>query len=175
MATKKKATTRKAALAKPAKKAAAKKSASAKRKASKSSDMKTKPTPASVEAFVAKVANPVRRKDAEAALTLMKKVTGKEPTMWGPSIVGYGSYHYKYDSGREGDMCMTGFSPRSGAMVFYVIGGVPATDDLYKKLGKHKLGGSCLYINKLADIDLGVLEKIIAKSVAYMKKTYGAS
>lgn len=147
----------------------------AKKSAAKKSDMKTKPTTASVEAFIAKVANPARRKDAETALALMKKATRLEPTMWGPSIIGYGSYHYKYESGREGDMCMTGFSPRSGAMVFYVIGGVPPTDELYKKLGKHKLGGSCLYINKLADVDLGVLEKIIAKSVAYMRKTYKAA
>jgi hypothetical protein len=102
----------------------------------------------------------------------MKKATGLQPKMWGPSIIGFGSYHYRYESGREGDMCMTGFSPRSSALVLYVIGGVPKTDPLFKQLGKHKLGASCLYINKLDDVDLTVLEKIMAQSVAYMRKKY---
>ena len=168
MATKKttaKATSKKAAVKKaPVKKAAAKKS--------KSADLKTKPTAANVKAFIAAVPNEQRRKDAEAALALMKKVTGLQPKMWGPTIIGFGSYHYKYDSGREGDMCMTGFSPRSSALVFYVIGGVARTDPLFKKLGKFKLGGSCLYINRLSDIDLATLEAIVKQSVAYMKKTY---
>lgn len=146
----------------------------AKKKAAKSrsADIKTRPTAAGVEAFIAKVANEKRRKDAKAALTMMKKATGLDPKMWGPSIIGFGSYRYKYESGREGDMCMTGFSPRAAATVFYVIGGVSEDDALYTRLGKHKLGKSCLYINRLADVDLGVLEKIIAKSVAYMKKKY---
>lgn len=171
MATKKKAATRKAStgkkpasVRKPAKSAVAKKS--------KSADNKTKPTDADVQAFIAKVANPQRRKDAEILLDLMKKTTGLRPKMWGPSIIGFGSYHYKYESGREGDMCMTGFSPRAAALVVYLIGGVPKTDPLWGKLGKHRLGGSCLYINRIDDIDLGVLEKLIVKSVAYMKKTY---
>ncbi len=141
-------------------------------KKSATADIKTKPNEASVDAFIAMVPNDARRKDAEAALKLMKKATGLQPKMWGPSIIGFGSYRYKYESGREGDMCMTGFSPRAAATVFYVIGGVPEDDALYARLGKHKLGKSCLYINRLADVDLGVLEKIIAKSVAYMKKTY---
>ena len=103
---------------------------------------------------------------------MFKKLTGEKPKMWGPTMIGFGSYHYKYESGREGDMLMTGFSPRKGSSVLYVIGGVPETDALYKQLGKHKLGKSCLYINKLEDVDLGVLEKIIEKSVAYMRRTY---
>ena len=135
---------------------------------------KTKPTTVSVDGFIASVPNEARRKDAKTTLALMKKVTGEAPKMWGPSIVGFGQYHYKYESGREGDTAMTGFSPRGAATVFYVVGGVPETDDLYKKLGKFRMGKSCLYINKLSDVDLRVLEKIVAKSVAYMRKTYSA-
>jgi hypothetical protein len=141
----------------------------------KSADLKTKPTKVSVGGFIASVPNEQRRKDAQTALKLMKKVTGLEPKMWGPSIVGFGSYHYKYESGREGDMCLTGFSPRASALVFYVMGGAPETDPLFKKLGKYKSGKACLYVNKLDDVDLGVLEKIIAKSVAYMRKKYPTS
>ena len=147
-------------------------SGAARPKKSATADIKTKPNEVSVDAFIAKVPNDARRKDAEAALKLMKNATGLQPKMWGPSIIGFGSYRYKYESGREGDMCMTGFSPRAAATVFYVIGGVSEDDALYTRLGKHKLGKSCLYINRLADVDLGVLEKIIAKSVAYMKKKY---
>lgn len=162
-ATKKKSATAKSA-ATPAKKAAAKKS-----------DIKTNPTVVSVKEFIAKVDNPVRRADAQTALGIYKAITGLDPKMWGPSIVGYGSYHYKYDSGREGDMCAAGFSPRGSAMVFYVIGGVKDDDPLLKRLGKHKIGKSCLYINKLSDVDVGVLGQIVAKSWAYMKKTYAVS
>jgi len=159
--------TKKKAVKAPAKKAAAKKS--------KSAELKTKPTADSVEAFIAKVPNAARREDAATALALMKKWTGLKPKMWGPSIIGFGSYHYKYESGREGDMCMTGFSPRAAATVFYVIGGVPKGDPLFGKLGKHKLGGSCLYVTRLSDIDLKVLETIVKRSVAYMKKTYSTT
>jgi hypothetical protein len=140
--------------------------------AAKKAELKTKPTAVSVKDFIAKVDNPVRRKDAETALSMYKAITGVEPKMWGPSIIGYGSYHYKYDSGREGDMCAAGFSPRGSSMVFYVMGGAPESDPLFKRLGKYKLGKSCLYVNKLADVDVGVLGQIIAKSWAYMKKTY---
>jgi hypothetical protein len=139
---------------------------------SKPANLKTKPTAVSVEEFIAKVPNDQRRKDAKTTLALMKKVTGREPKMWGPSIVGFGSYHYEYESGREGDMCMTGFSPRGTATVFYVMGGVPDDDVLFKKLGKFSMGKSCVYVKNLSDIDLGVMEKIIARSIAYMKKTY---
>lgn len=156
---------KKVAAAKAAKKAPAK-------KAAKKSDLKTKPTPVSVRDFLAGVDNPERRKDAETALSIYKSITGLDPKMWGPSIIGYGSYHYKYDSGREGDMCAAGFSPRSSSMVFYLMGGAPETDPLFKRLGKYKTGRSCLYVNKLSDVDVGVLGQIIAKSWAYMKKTY---
>lgn len=155
---------------KAAQKSAAKKAPAPSK--SKSADMKTRPTAASVEDFIAGVAYEQRRTDAGTALGLMKKWTGLKPKMWGPSIIGFGSYHYKYESGREGDMCMTGFSPRSSALVFYVLGGVPKTDPLLKALGKHKLGGSCLYVNKLADIDHSVLEKIVKQSVDYMRRNY---
>ena len=135
-------------------------------------ELKTKPTARSVAAFIDATPNEQRRRDAKTALALMKKWTGLKPKMWGPSIVGFGSYHYKYDSGREGDMCMTGFSPRASALVFYVMGGAPERDTLFGKLGKYRTGKSCLYINKLDDVDLGVLEKIVRRSVAYMRKTY---
>lgn len=164
---------KKAVAKKTAGKATAKKKAPGK-KAGKD-EIKTKPTAASVRDFIAKVDNPVRRKDAESALSMYQAITGIAPKMWGPSIIGYGSYHYKYDSGREGDMCAGGFSPRSSSMVFYIMGGVPETDPLFRRLGKHRMGNSCLYVNKLSDVDVGVLGQIIAKSWAYMKKTYPAS
>ncbi len=102
----------------------------------------------------------------------MDKVTGWKAKMWGPSIVGYGKYHYKYDSGREGDSLITGFSPRKQALTVYIMPGFSEYGDLLTKLGKCKTSRSCLYINKLEDVDLKVLEKLIRKSVAYMKKKY---
>ncbi|NWG71378.1 MAG: DUF1801 domain-containing protein [Parvularculaceae bacterium] len=142
--------------------------------ASEKSGAKTKPTAVSVEAFIDKVPNETRRKDAKTLLALMKKVTGEKPVMWGSSIIGFGRYHYKYDSGREGDMCMTGFSPRSTSLVVYVLPGFARFEGLLKKLGKHRHGGSCLYINRLEDVDLPVLEKIVADAYAHMRKKYPA-
>jgi hypothetical protein len=139
---------------------------------------KTKPTDTKVSAFIAAVENPTRRADAETLLSLFGEATGMEPSMWGPSIIGYGSYHYKYESGREGDMCRAGFSPRKGNIVLYLIGGYsnPETqvkmDGLRAKLGKHKTGASCLYINKLADVDLGVLVEMVRLDLAYMDSKY---
>lgn len=159
-------------VAKAKSKKAARRSRSKKPARSKRAEVKTRPTAASVDAFLAKVPNETRRKDAGTALALLRKVTGQEPKLWGPSIVGFGEYHYRYESGAEGRMCMTGFSPRAAATVFYVMGGVPETDPLFQRLGKFKLGRSCLYVNRLTDIDLGVLERILSQSVAYMKKTY---
>lgn len=171
MATKKKTPAKKPAPKKPAKKAA--KKTPAKKAAAKKSENKTRATAVSVKDFVAGVDNPVRRKDAETALSMYKAITGVDPKMWGPSIIGYGSYHYKYDSGREGDMCAAGFSPRGSAIVFYVMGGgITEADPLLQRLGKYKYGKSCLYVNKLTDVDVGVLGQIIARSWAYMKKTY---
>ncbi|HBK93164.1 MAG TPA: hypothetical protein DDZ68_15995 [Parvularcula sp.] len=168
-------------MAPPKKKTATKRAASkktgrpkpaAKKSAAKTSAAKTIPTEVSVKDFVASVENPKRRADAQAALSMYKAITGAEPKMWGPSIIGYGSYHYKYESGREGDMCAAGFSPRGSAMVFYIMGGVPEGDPLYARLGKHRLGKSCLYVNRLEDIDADVLRRIIARSWAYMMKAY---
>ena len=102
----------------------------------------------------------------------MKQITKEEPIMWGPSIVGFGSYHYKYESGREGDMCITGFSPRKQNLTIYILPGFKRYSELMKKLGKHKTGSSCLYINKLEDVDLKVLKQLITESVKYMKKKY---
>lgn len=170
MATRKKAPSQKAAAKQPAGKAV--KKAPASKAAPKKSQNRTRATAVSVKDFIARVDNPLRRKDAETALSIYKAITGAGPKMWGPSIVGYGAYHYKYESGREGDMCAAGFSPRGSAMVFYIMGGVQETDPLYQRLGKYKMGKSCLYVNKLADVDAGVLGQIIAKSWAYMKRTY---
>jgi hypothetical protein len=139
---------------------------------------KTKATDAKVASFIATVENPARRADAETLLALYAEVTGIEATMWGPSIIGYGSYHYKYDSGREGDMCRAGFSPRKGNLALYLMGGYsnPDTqarmDDLRTKLGKHKSGASCLYINKLADVDIAVLREMVAIDLTYMDTKY---
>ena len=174
MAVKRKVKSKKSAKAKkPAAQAATKKKASPGKKApSNKSEIKTKPTAASVAAFIASTPNAQRRADADRALAIFADVTGEPPAMWGPSIVGYGTYHYRYESGRAGDMCRAGFSPRTSALVFYLIGGVAGNDPLLARLGKHKLGKSCLYINKLSDIDENVLRALIAKSWAYMEKTY---
>ncbi len=137
-------------------------------------EAKTKPTKVSVKSFIASVESETRRKDAETLLKLFDKVTGWKPQMWGPSIIGYGRYHYVYDSGREGDACVVGFSPRKASLSVYWGGcDTPASEALFAKLGKHKMGGGgCLYINKLTDVDMAVLEKIIAEGVAGMKKKW---
>lgn len=128
-------------------------------------EIKTKPTDASVDAFLDGVAHPVRRADGKTVRAMMERVSGKPAVMWGPSIVGFGAYHYRYASGHEGDMCRIGFSPRSANLVLYV-GGFPEYDDLLTKLGKHKRSKACLYLNKLADVDPDVLEDIVRRSYA---------
>ncbi len=128
------------------------------------SENKTQPTDAGVKDFLIAVEHPQRREDGFELLKMMKEVTNEEPIMWGPSIVGFGSYHYKYASGREGDWLKTGFSPRKQSLTIYIMEGFAEYDDLLKKLGKHKTGKSCLYINKLADVDRDVLREIIKKS-----------
>ncbi|NNF53650.1 MAG: DUF1801 domain-containing protein [Acidimicrobiales bacterium] len=133
---------------------------------------KTKVTTVDPLSFVAAIEHPVRRADAQALLELMSRVTGCQPKMWGPSIVGFGSYHYKYDSGREGDLMITGFSAQKAKLSIYVVSGYDNLADELARLGKHKLGRSCLYINKLADVDLAVLEEIVQKSVAEMRANY---
>ena len=133
---------------------------------------KTRPGQGSVKAFIDSVANETRRQDAKTLLKLMRTITGKRATLWGPSIVGFGKYHYRYDSGREGDMFMTGFSPRKQNTVVYIVSGFREHAALLRRLGKHKTGKSCLYINKLADVDMDVLETLIRKSMDYLKAKY---
>ena len=134
-------------------------------------ELKTKATDASVEAFLHGVENEKKREDAFAILALMEEVTGEPPKLWGSSIIGFGSYHYKYASGHEGDACLTGFSPRKQNLVLYILAGFDQYDALLAKLGKYKTGKSCLYINKLADIDPDVLRELVAQSVAHMRAT----
>jgi len=136
-------------------------------------ELKTKLTDASVEAFLAKIEDEKKRKDAQAVNALMRKVTGHEPKMWGDSIVGYGSYHYKYASGREGDWMLAGFSPRKQALTLYIMSGFEEYDELLAKLGKHTTGKSCLYIKKLEDVNLDVLRELVERSVAHMTKQSG--
>jgi hypothetical protein len=129
------------------------------------SEPMTKPTDANVEDFLNAVEHPQRKEDGFELLRIMREITKEEPVMWGPSIVGFGTYHYKYESGREGDMLVTGFSPRKRSLSLYIMSGFDEYDELLGKLGKHRVGKSCLYINKLADVDISVLKELIRKSV----------
>ena len=133
---------------------------------------KTRPTEHSVEEFLASIEHPVRRQDGLTLLVLFNKVTNLKPVMWGPSIIGYGRYHYKYDSGREGETLMTGFSPRKSALSIYIMPGYRDLSEKLARLGKHKIGKSCLTINKLADVEHDVLEEIILDGLNYMRKNY---
>ena len=133
---------------------------------------KTVETDADIAAFMAGVADPMQRADAETLIAMMSKASGHPPKMWGPSIIGFGSYHYKYDSGREGDSLRIGFSPRKGQIAFYLMGSSDDRADLLARLGKHKTGKSCLYIKRLSDIDTGVLGEMIGRSLAYMDAKY---
>ncbi|WP_037317026.1 DUF1801 domain-containing protein [Ruegeria halocynthiae] len=125
------------------------------------SENKTVPTKASVERFLTAVQPASKAQDAQVLDRLFRRTTGFEPVMWGPSMVGYGRYHYRYKSGREGDFLATGFSPRKAALSIYIMPGYADFGDILSGLGKHKLGKSCLYVNKLADIDLDVLSRLI--------------
>jgi hypothetical protein len=138
-------------------------------KAGGMADNKTQPTKLSVAAFIDALTDLTRRADAKALVRLMQNAAGEKPKMWGPSIIGFGSYHYKYDSGREGDMPLIGFSPRKAATVLYIMAGLRDSGSLLAKLGKHTTGKGCLYINKLADVDQKVLEALVVKSVAAMR------
>ena len=130
---------------------------------------KTRKTGASVEDFLASVENKRRREDGSTILEMMKQITGMEPEMWGPTIIGFGDYHYKYASGREGDMFLTGFSPRKQNLSLYVMDEFEGRDDLLARLGKHRTGVSCLYINKLADVDVDVLRELIQRSFEHSR------
>jgi len=135
------------------------------------SEIKTKVNDANVMDFINAVADEAKRKDSMTLLHLFEKITGEKPKMWGTSIIGFGQYHYKSEkSKQEGDWMLTGFSPRKQNLTLYVISGFEDVENLLKDLGKHRTSVGCLYINKLADINLGTLEKIIKKSYADMKK-----
>ncbi|MGH8107393.1 MAG: DUF1801 domain-containing protein [Arenimonas sp.] len=134
---------------------------------------KTKVTDASVDAYLSAIENDARRKDCEAIAALMARITKCPPKMWGSSIVGFDTYHYKYASGREGDACVAGFSSRKGDISVYLTGEGVNQEQLLAKLGRHKMGKCCLYIRKLEDIDMVVLEKLISESVTEMKRRYG--
>jgi hypothetical protein len=127
---------------------------------------KTKPTTVSVSEFLDACTDEARRADAKTLVKLMRRVTGNEPAMWGPSIVGFDSYHYIYESGREGDMPIVGFSPRKAANVLYGTIGFDGTEALLEKLGKNTTGKGCLYIKRLVDVDLKVLETLVEKAVS---------
>lgn len=135
-------------------------------------ETKTKPTAVTADSFIDAVDNPVRRHDAKVVREMMERLTGAPATMWGPSIVGFDSYHYKYDSGHEGTSCRLGFSPRKAELVLYVLTGEPDQAAQLARLGKHRTGKSCLYITKLADVDMAVLEEITAGALAHMDKRY---
>lgn len=132
-------------------------------------ELKTKPVKASPLKFLQKIEDEERRRDGETLLNMMKKATGAEPTMWGPAIVGFGDFHYKYDSGREGDWFMVGFSLRKQYLALYLMAGVHRYKAELEKLGKHSTGKGCLYIKRLADVDRNVLETLIRQSVSDLK------
>lgn len=133
-------------------------------------EQKTKPTKISVAKFIAAIPDERRRAECRELLRVHKAATGKRPVMWGPSIIGYGKYHYKYASGHEGDCCIAGFSPRKAALSVYIMAGFAEFKPLLKKLGPHKKSVACLYLRSLDGVDLKVLEQMIRKSVADVRK-----
>ncbi len=135
-------------------------------------DNKTRPGKQSVSEFIKSIDDKDQRADVKKIAARMRKATGKNARMWGSGIVGYGEYHYKYASGREGDFMITGFSPRKQSISVYIMPGFASFGGLMKKLGKHKTGKSCLYINRLSDVDEKVLQKLIDDSVKLMRQQY---
>jgi hypothetical protein len=133
---------------------------------------KTKATDASVASYLAAIEDEARRRDCEALAKLMRKVTGQRAAMWGAGIVGFGSYHYRYDSGREGDMCVTGFSSRKADISVYLVAEGKGQQENLARLGRYKMAKSCLHIRRLSDVDLAVLERLIAESVAEVRRRY---
>ncbi|MDE0055305.1 MAG: DUF1801 domain-containing protein [Gammaproteobacteria bacterium] len=134
--------------------------------------LKTRPTDASIETFLDSVDNEDRREDARRVLAIMGRVTGEPARMWGTRIVGFGSYHYRYASGREGDWPLTGLSLGKRNLTVYIMPGFDEYGEMLSRLGKHRTGKSCLYVNRLRDVDLNVLEEIIRQSVADMRRRY---
>lgn len=133
---------------------------------------KTQKTTVDPQTFLDGVENEKRREDAGEVMALMAEVTGEKPVMWGPSIIGFGNYHYRYETGREGDWFLTGFSPRKDSLSLYIMSGFRRYDELMQKLGKFKTGKACLYVRKLEDVDRDVLRQLIEESVAYMRENY---
>lgn len=134
--------------------------------------LKTTPTDASVDAYIDAVEDAQKREDCRAVAAMMAEATGAPARMWGSSIVGFGSYHYRYESGREGDFMETGFAARKRALTLYVMAGFSEYGDLLAKLGKHKTGKSCLYVKRLADVDQDVLREMVERSVAWIRARY---
>lgn len=138
-------------------------------------EQKTRPSQSSAEEFIDKIADKKVRDDCFSLIRIMQKVTNEEPRLWGETIVGFGQYHYRYESGHEGFSCLTGFSPRKQNISLYIMPGYENRTELTASLGKHKAGKGCLYIKRLDDIDIHVLEALIRESVAWLKKTYPQS
>ena len=137
------------------------------------SELKTKATEASVAEYIASRASEEQVTDCKALMAMLKRVTGEKPRMWGPSIVGYGVYRYTYESGRTGEMCRTGFAIRGRELVIYLVAEDGEQKALLSRLGRHKMGKSCLYIRKLADIDMKILEQLVAASLSQLKNRHG--
>jgi Domain of unknown function (DU1801) len=136
-------------------------------------ELKTKQTDESVVKFLNTIEDAAKRKDCFEIAEIMKRESKYEPKMWGTGIIGFGSYHYKYESGHEGDICLVGFSPRKKNITLYIMGGIHDHPDLLNKLGKHKTSKGCLYINKLSDIDANILKQLIKISIAFLRNKYG--
>ena len=134
---------------------------------------KTAPTSLSVTDFINAVDDEQKRKDSFDLVTLMRSISGNEPKMWGPSIIGFGSYHYKYASGHEGDAPLIGFSPRKAAISLYVFTGLDQHKHLLNSLGKFKMGKACIYVKRLSDIDQGQLKALMKETIAYLQSKYG--
>lgn len=153
-------------------KATAQKGTTRKPAPKKKYELKTQPTKVSAASHIAAMPDPQRRQDCRALVKLMTAITGKKPVMWGPSIVGFDSYHYRYASGHEGDMCVMGFASRGAELVVYLLPGLEGAAPLLDRLGRHRASKACLYFKRLADIDLGVLEKLLLLSLADTRRRY---
>ena len=137
-------------------------------------ELKTRTTSASVVAFLKRIDDEARREDCRTLVRVMKRATGARPRMWGPSMVGFGSYHYRYASGHEGDCFLAGFAPRKRELTLYIMPGFDRYKTLLARLGKYRAGKACLYVRRLADVDLVMLEKLVTASVKHVKQVYGA-
>ena len=135
-------------------------------------DNKTKPTSVTPRAYISGLDEGRRKREADILLPWFETVTGLKGRMWGPSMIGFGRYHYKYETGREGDFMMTGFAPRKAAMMLYIMPGYRDMSETLARLGPHRIGKSCLYINRLESVDMDVLAEIVTDGVAYMRKNY---